>query len=88
MKKKFLSMKVEIDDLKDSVTKKGIEGTKLQSNIRNLEKDITVLKKHIEEREQMIEEKNKKISALNKKNLELEKYKYVIYFFIIKLTNF
>merc|ERR1712137_1182304 len=78
MKKKFITMKTEIDDLKEVLAKKGVEASKLQQNIRNLEKDISLLKKHIEEKEQTIEEKNKKISQLNKKNLELEKYKFVL----------
>merc|ERR1712172_421552 len=78
MKKKYLSMKNEIEELMEVIAKKSAEILKQQTAIRNSEKDIRQLKKLVEEREHTIEEKNKKNSALNKKNLELDKYKFVL----------
>merc|ERR1719244_125746 len=55
MKKKYLSMKSEIEELKEVIAKKSSEILKQQTAIRNSEKDICQLKKLVEEREHTIE---------------------------------
>ncbi|MEN2496147.1 MAG: Cilia- and flagella-associated protein 57 [Marteilia pararefringens] len=87
MKKRFGSMKSEIEESREQVTKRNSEIKKLQQSIKNLEQQIATLNKQIAERDNLVEEKGRKISLVQKKNLELDKYKFVLENKIEELDN-
>ncbi|CAH1154655.1 unnamed protein product [Phaedon cochleariae] len=87
VKKKYLAMQKECEDLKHKVFSMENEHIKFKSMIYGLEKDIMDSKKEIQERDQTIEEKEKRIFQLKSKNQELEKFKFILDFKIKELKS-
>ena len=87
MKKKFNSIKNEIESHKLDIQKMVAEEKRLHNIIKALEKDIIGLKKEIQERDETIQDKEKRIYDLKKKNQELEKFKFVLDYKIKELKH-
>eukprot|EP00501_MAST-03F_sp_TOSAG23-6_P000811 GSMAST32.ASY1.ANO1.841.1 assembled CDS len=78
MKKKFQSLRKDIDDQREEMNVLKGRETERFSQIKSLEKAIAGHKKEIKEREDTIHDKEQRVYDLNKKNQELEKFKFVL----------
>lgn len=87
IKKKYISVQKEIDDLKHTVYAMENEHTKFKGVIAESEKGIADLKKEIIERDNTIEDKERRIFELKSKNQELEKFKFILQFKIKELQS-
>ena len=87
MKKKFLVLQRELEDMKEETRALLDHEKELHENIKMLEKEVSVLKKEIKARDLSIGEKEKRIYELKKKNQELDKFKFVLDFKIRELKE-
>ncbi|KAJ3192775.1 Cilia- and flagella-associated protein 57 [Irineochytrium annulatum] len=87
MKKKFNTLKKDIEDNKNEIQRMFEDEKKLKSAIAMLEKEIAAYKKDMQERDELIQDKERRVYDLKKKNQELEKHKFVLDFRIKALKE-
>merc|ERR1712228_861470 len=78
MKKKFTSLKNEIEDHIEESKKMSVQENNFRKTIVSLKKEIEKLDNAMLSRDNIIGEKEKKIYKLKKKNQNLEKHKFVL----------
>lgn len=86
-KRKFASLREDITENLDDLSRMKDKQQSLYDTIDTLEKDIKGHVKEIKERESTIEDKRHRIFELRKKNQELEKFKFVLDYKITELKR-
>ena len=87
LKKKFTTLKSDIEKMNAEIDQLYETKRSLKETISNLEKDIDGLQREIKERDETIGDKENRIFDLKKKNQELEKFKFVLDYRIRELKK-
>lgn len=78
MRKKFITLKNEIEEQKEEARRMAEQEQTLRGQIGSLNEEITLKNQHMGERDRAIAVREKKVMELKKRNQSLEKHKYVL----------